>query len=199
MQRVEALGLVAGEAARGLVEDDDPRALAHRGRDLHHLLLAHGEVAHQRAHVDLGGDVREHRPGAAPPSPRSARSRRGRAARPGRGSRPPRGSRRRPAPGGPCRCRRASASPRMRRSARAGRRAAPGPRRARARRPGSCPSVLLPAPFSPHSAWQLPARHVEAHVLERHHAREALPTRSNRNAGRVIYLRRASGTPRARR
>ncbi len=59
-------------------------------------------------------------------------------------------------------------------------------------------SVLLPAPFSPHSAWHEPARDREADVLQRAHAGEALadPAQLDGRHGRAAYFsfRYSSGT-----
>ena len=51
---VEFFGLVLRQAARRLVEDDDPRAAADGRRDLDHLLLPDRQLADRAADVDLG-------------------------------------------------------------------------------------------------------------------------------------------------
>ena len=45
----KTLGFVLRQAARRLVEDDQPRPLPDRRRDLEHLLLADGQRRHRRA------------------------------------------------------------------------------------------------------------------------------------------------------
>ena len=59
-QLVQPVGLVLRQAARRLVEDDDAGAAADRRRDLHHLLLADGQLADDSMDVDVGADGREH-------------------------------------------------------------------------------------------------------------------------------------------
>ena len=49
----KGLGLLAREGRCGLIHDDDLGVDAHRLDDLHHLLLRHGQRAHQPARVDL--------------------------------------------------------------------------------------------------------------------------------------------------
>ena len=64
------------QAARRLVEDDDARAAADRGRDLHHLLLRDRSARRPRARTSsVGADLGEHRVARAARSPRDRRSR----------------------------------------------------------------------------------------------------------------------------
>ena len=64
--RVEPLGFVLRQAARRLVEDDQPRALPDRRGNLQHLLLADGQRPDGPRDVEAGIDRREHRLSAAP-------------------------------------------------------------------------------------------------------------------------------------
>ena len=63
-QRVEMFGLVLGQAAGRLVEDDHARAAADRGGDLHHLLLGDRQLTDQAPHVDGRLDRGQQRAGA---------------------------------------------------------------------------------------------------------------------------------------
>ena len=154
--RVEPLGLVLRQAARRLVEHDQPRALPDGGRDLQHLLLADGQRRRRPRDVERDVDRREHRLRASPHLASARRSRGSTAGCRGTGSRRRTGSRRTTAPGGP--------SPRPAASASVGLSRRTGfP--SNSTRPSSgawmparsLPSVLLPAPFSPQRAWHDPA------------------------------------------
>ncbi len=65
-QLVEPIGFVLREAARRLVEDDDPRAVCDRARDLQHLLLADRELADRTVDVDRWSDRGQHLRRTAP-------------------------------------------------------------------------------------------------------------------------------------
>ncbi len=60
----EVFGIRLGEGTGGLVEDEDSRAGADGGGDLHELLLGSGEGAHGLADVEIHTDVGEQFRGA---------------------------------------------------------------------------------------------------------------------------------------
>ena len=151
------LRLVLRQAARRLVEDDHARAGADRGRDLHDLLLGHASARRPGARTSICASIAaEHRLARALHGVARRRTGRAAAGRPRqRFSATDRFSQNAsswwtmPTPAasasrGPANW---TASPTSTISAVVRRRGCP---------PGSCPSVLLPAPFSPQSAWQEP-------------------------------------------
>ena len=76
-QLVQPIGFGLAQAARRLVEDDDPRAAADRRGDLHHLLLRDRQLAEPARDVELGADLGEHLAArAARIAPRSTNPRR---------------------------------------------------------------------------------------------------------------------------
>ena len=111
-QLVEPIGFVLRQAARRLVEDDDPRAVCDRRRDLQHLLLADRSASPTARSTSIDGrDRGQHLRRAAPHlAQRDETGARSGAIR-GRGFRRRSGSRRTRAPDAPCRRR-----PRARRS-----------------------------------------------------------------------------------
>ena len=156
---VELLGLGAGERRGRLVEDEQLRVAGEGAQDLDLLLAAPGA-------------------GRRPGRPRAGRSRSASARRPKRARESARvddpgtprldaqedvlrrrsGAGRARAPGPRARCRDASASRGDENETRVARAGAARPRRARSTPATILPSVDLPAPFSPTSAWTEPAR-----------------------------------------
>src|SRR5215208_535325 len=63
-QIIQSIGVRLAQAARRFVEHDDARAAAHRGGDLHDLLLRDAQISERTPHIHRRSDLGQHRPRA---------------------------------------------------------------------------------------------------------------------------------------